>query len=97
VKALAEQFPDSVHVKDLGMEQTDDRLIWEYAKQNGFIIISKDTDFYQRSLLFGHPPKLIWFRRGNCPTKRVELILRNQLDRIEQFGNDDQAGCLILF
>jgi len=97
VKALSGLFPDSLHVKDLGMEQTDDRLIWEHARQNGFVIVSKDTDFYQRSLLLGHPPKVIWFRRGNCSTKQVELILRNQLYRLEEFGNDDQAGCLILF
>jgi predicted nuclease of predicted toxin-antitoxin system len=51
VKALADLFPDSLHVKDLGMEQTDDRSIWERAKQDGLIIVSKDSDFYQRAIL----------------------------------------------
>ncbi len=97
VKTLGGLFPDSLHVKDLGMDQTDDRLIWDYAKQNDFVIISKDTDFYQKSLLLGPPPKVIWFRRGNCSTKHVELILRNQVDRIEEFCLDAQTGCLILF
>ena len=56
------------------MEQTDDRLIWERAKQDGLTIVSKDSDFYQRAVLFGHPPKVIWIKRGNCPTKQVEFI-----------------------
>jgi predicted nuclease of predicted toxin-antitoxin system len=97
VKSLADLFPDSLHVKDLGMEQTDDRLIWERAKQDGLIIVSKDSDFYQRAVLFGHPPKVIWIKRGNCPTKQVEFILRGHFDRIKRFDNDSQANCLILY
>jgi predicted nuclease of predicted toxin-antitoxin system len=97
VKSLADLFPDSVHVKDFGMEQADDRLIWERAKQDDLIIVSKDSDFYQRALLFGHPPKVIWIKRGNCPTKQVEFILRGHFDRIEQFNDDTQSGCLILY
>jgi predicted nuclease of predicted toxin-antitoxin system len=97
VNVLADLFPGSLHVQNLGMAQTDDHLIWEYAKQEGFAIISKDSDFYQRSHLFGSPPKVIWFKRGNCSTKQVEFILRNQLHRIEQFGDDLNVGCLILY
>jgi predicted nuclease of predicted toxin-antitoxin system len=97
VKSLADLFPDSLHVKDLGMEQTDDRLIWECAKRDGLIIVSKDSDFYQRAILFGHPPKVIWIKRGNCPTKQVEFILRGHFDRIEHFASDTQANCLILY
>ncbi|MEP7337455.1 MAG: DUF5615 family PIN-like protein [Acidobacteriota bacterium] len=97
VNALADLFPDSLHVQNLGMAQSDDRLIWEYAKQEVFAIISKDSDFYQRSHLFGSPPKVIWFKRGNCSTKQGEFILRNQLHRIEQFSDDPNIGCLILY
>ncbi len=97
VKSLADLFPDSAHVKDFGMEQADDRLIWERAKQDDLIIVSKDSDFYQKALLFGHPPKVIWIKRGNCPTKQVEFILRGHFDRIEQFNDNTQSGCLILY
>ena len=97
VKALADLFSGSLHVKALGMEQTDDRSIWDRAKQDGLIIVSKDSDFYQRAILFGHPPKVIWIKRGNCPTKQVEFILRGHFDRVERFDNDSQANCLILY
>ena len=49
----------SAHVKTLAITNTDDSVIWEYAKVNNFAIVSKDADFHQRSLLYGHPPKFI--------------------------------------
>ena len=97
VKALADLFPGSLHVKDLGMEQEDDRLIWERAKQDGFIIISKDSNFNQRAFVFGHPPKVIQIKRSNCPTKQVEFIVRGHFDSIKRFDDDSQANCLILY
>lgn len=35
------------------LSQLQDVLIWEYAKANDFAIVSKDSDFHQRSLLYG--------------------------------------------
>jgi predicted nuclease of predicted toxin-antitoxin system len=94
--ALIDLYPDSAHPRDVGLKTSDDRLIWEYAKNNDFIIVSKDADFYQRSLLFGHPPKIIWIRRGNCSTKTVESILRSHFDDIETFCSNVYEACLIL-
>jgi len=56
VGSLADLFPDSEHVRNVGLKAVDDRLVWEYAAANDLLIVSKDSDFYQRSLLFGHPP-----------------------------------------
>ena len=96
VPRLADLFPGSVHPRDIALTSSDDRLIWEHAKNNGYIIISKDSDFYQRSLLFKHPPKLIWIRRGNSATKTIESILRTSYDEIERFQYDPYEACLIL-
>ena len=68
---IADLYPDSEHVKPLGLTNTDDAIIWEYAKANNFVIVSKDSDFHQRSLLYGHPPKFIYLRVGNCSTSRI--------------------------
>lgn len=97
VRALTDAFPGSTHVRDLGMKDADDRLIWEQAKLDGLMIVSKDSDFYQRGQLFGHPPKLIWIRRGNCSTAAIEAILRKHLDQIRQFAQDPQTACLVLY
>ena len=55
VRSLADLFPQSAHVKDVGLAKADDQVIWEFAKANGFAILSKDDDFHQRSFLHGHP------------------------------------------
>lgn len=41
---LADLFPDSIHVRDVGLKSSDDPLVWDYAKDNDFMIVSKDTE-----------------------------------------------------
>ncbi|MHB1309844.1 MAG: DUF5615 family PIN-like protein, partial [Limisphaerales bacterium] len=74
VKALQPTFPESVHVLELGLDRAADADVWEYARTEGFVIVSKDSDFEQRSILHGHPPKCIWLRVGNCCTREIELL-----------------------
>jgi predicted nuclease of predicted toxin-antitoxin system len=96
VKALASEFPDSAHVRHVGLEKTPDGPVWEYAKANGFVIVSKASDFHQRSFVFGHPPKVVWIRRGNCSTSVIETILREHRDDILQFAESEQGSFLAL-
>ena len=51
VRRLADIYADSIHVREIGLRDADDSAIWDYAKLNGFVIVSKDSDFQQRSLL----------------------------------------------
>jgi predicted nuclease of predicted toxin-antitoxin system len=72
----ADVYPGSSHVRDHGLASVDDADVWAFAGAHGFVIVSKDDDFRQRSLLLGHPPKVVWLRLGNCPTGQVESLLR---------------------
>lgn len=94
--SLADLFPDSAHVRDLGLAQALDREIWDYAGDAGFAIVSKDNDFQQMSFVFGAPPKVIWIRRGNCSVRESEAILRSSATRIHEFEADEEATFLIL-
>ena len=85
---LSDIFPYSKHVDRLGLGGESDNAVWEYAKTNGYVLISKDSDFYDKSVLFGYPPKVIWIRRGNCSNRTIELILRNKVDAIQAFNDD---------
>jgi len=60
VPRLLDLFPESLHVKDVGLESAPDLVVWSYAKEHGFAIVSKDSDFQQRSMVLGFPPKVIW-------------------------------------
>jgi len=89
-------YPDSEHVKTLGLKNTDDTVIWQYARENNFIIVSKDSDFHQRSLVYGQPPKFIYLRIGNSPTIRIVEILRNNVGIITEFTDSEIESILIL-
>lgn len=92
VMALADVFPDSAHVDRLGLGGADDAAVWLYAKENGFMIISKDSDFYEKSALYGHPPKVIWIRRGNCTNRQIQLLLRNKVNAIAEFAENNNLS-----
>ena len=97
VRRLADVFPDSTQTRLLGLATATDDTIWEYAKQHGFAVVTLDADYYDLSLLRGHPPKLIWLRCGNQRTASIERLLRSHLDRIRAFEADTTAGCLEIY
>jgi len=96
VRRLADLFPKSVHVREVGLKEAGDPLVWEYAKNNGLVVISKDSDFHQRSFLYGYPPKVVWVRLGNCSTADVERVLRANFETIKAFDEDISAAFLSL-
>jgi predicted nuclease of predicted toxin-antitoxin system len=96
VSRVVDLYPDSSHVKSHTLSQTEDGIIWDYARQNGFVIVSKDSDFHQRSLVFGHPPKLIFMRVGNCATVQIIEMLRANFILISAFDSDPTASILVL-
>ena len=89
-------YPGSTHVKAEGLLQTDDSLVWTFAQNNHFVIVSKDADFHQRSMVFGHPPKFIYLRVGNCSTERLIELIRSNTVLILAFGADQTSSILVL-
>ena len=93
---LSDLFPGSVHVRDAGLQTSSDEAVWDHAIQAQFVIISKDSDFRQRSFLFGSPPKMVWIRRGNCSTNEIEAIIRSHYDDLLNFDQAESATFLAL-
>ena len=93
---LVDLFPDSAHVQDAGLDTAGDTELWDYARDNDYVIVSKDSDFGDTSAIHGHPPKVIWLRRENCSTNTVEGILRNHCSDIEAFARDPNRGILVV-
>lgn len=96
VRRLADLFPGAIHVRDVGLKAAGDPAVWEYARDNGLMIISKDSDMRQRSFAFGYPPKVVWVRLGNCSTSDVENLLRRRFAAVKAFYEDDYASFLSL-
>lgn len=93
---LYDLFPGSVHVREIGLKDATDTVIWHHAQQHGFVLVSKDSDFQQRSLLLGHPPKFVWLRVGNCSTRAIEILLRKHAAAIHTFGQNPAESHLML-
>ena len=92
---LADLFPGSSHVHLDGLGSADDRAIWDFARQRGFVIVSKDSDFHDLSVLLGAPPKVIWLRTGNCGTTALGALLRAQAIRLHDFDSSDASVLLL--
>src|SRR6185437_1809286 len=73
---LADLFPQSAHDRLIGMERASDTIIWDYAVQNGYVIVTQDSDFVERSKLRGAPPMVVWLRCGNATPQKIEALLR---------------------
>jgi predicted nuclease of predicted toxin-antitoxin system len=67
------------------MENKTDIEIWEFAKNENYTLVSFDSDFCDIANLYGHPPKIIWLRTGNLPTKRIANVLIKQSKEINAF------------
>ncbi len=96
VESVSRVFPGSRHVFDTGLCNTEDVIIREYAARNDFVILSKDSDFHDMSILHGIPPKIVWIKRGNCSTKEIEALILENENAIKRFIDNSERRCLII-
>src|SRR5262245_31018296 len=96
VARLADLLPDSTHVRNVHLHEADDSTVWEYARTNGFAIVSKDEDFHQLSFLYGAPPKVVWIRLGNCTTADIERALQCHYTDLLNFDANEEGAFLIV-
>ena len=66
-RCLADLFPGSSQARLIGLDRADDRILWNFAKENNYTLVSLDADFAEIVALLGPPPKVIWLRCGNQP------------------------------
>jgi len=96
VRHLADEFPNSRHVTEVGFDVSTDTEIWAYAGEHGFVIASKDSDFRQLAFLNGPPPKAVWLRLGNASTNEILVALKEHQDVMHAFGETEDEALLII-
>ena len=96
VQRLADLYPGSAHVVGVDLMTSLDREIWNFAKANGFVVVSTDLDFYDLATTLGPPPRVLWLRRWTQPTADAERVLRREAIRISEFVSDAELGVLVL-
>ena len=100
IDKISSVFPGTNHVRNFDLSGKSDFVIYQFAKENSFCIVTFDEDFNNLSLLHGYPPKVIWLRTGNISTKYIaELLISKQL-HINNFlfsSLDKDLGCLEIY
>ena len=94
---LQPEFPGCGQVRQLGLEDRSDMEIWEYAKNNGYTIVTFDADFHDLVTLYGHPPKVVWLWIGNTTSENLIALLQTHKNIIQVFMTDRdyrEVGCL---
>jgi predicted nuclease of predicted toxin-antitoxin system len=97
LEKLLPAYPGSTQVKFVDLDQADDLTLWQFARDNGFTIVTKDSDFHEFSLLYGNPPKVIWLKCGNKPKWFILGLLLNNQEKIEAFFEDEETSCLEIY
>ncbi len=90
IQKIQEAFPEAKQIRELGLENLSDIEIWDYAKLNGFTIVTYDADFFELSNLFGIPPKIIWLRIGNKKTSEIAGLIIKRREIILDFLSNTQ-------
>jgi len=91
---LPDNFANCQQVRTVGLLDRSDIDIWNYAKDNDYVIVTFDADFYDISLIKGIPPKIIWLRTGNLTTNEIaELMILNYYT-IQDFIADNNCLCM---
>ena len=97
MRLLPDSFAECRHVKSVELNNRNDSEIWQFAKQNGFAIVSFDSDFFDIATLRGFPPKIVWLRTGNLTTTEIaELIILN-FSKIASFIDNSEQSCIEIF
>ena len=96
IQIISSVFSSVSSLREHGLHNATDKQIWNFAKSENLIIVSKDSDFHQLSFLHGAPPKVIWVKRANCSTLAIAQLLIDKAAEIKKFAEDAQAAFLIL-
>ena len=83
-------------MRNLGLKEAPDTDVWQQAKNLGYVIVTKDKDFGNLSLVWGAPPKVILLQLGNCSVQQMEDRLRRDAVRISEFVNNSPKGLLVI-
>ncbi len=82
---------DAEAVRDRGLRDADDEVIFREAKQAGAVLLTKDKDFSELVKRLGPPPSVIWLRCGNTSEEKLKSILSEHLKKALQFIEKGEA------
>jgi len=71
----------AVAVRDVGLRDASDPVIFQAARSASAVVMTKDRDFIRLLEEQGPPPQVIWLRLGNCSNAALQTVLSTTLPR----------------
>ena len=96
VTRLSAYFPNMAHVVDFGLDDVNDYIVWSFALNNNYTILTKDTDFVAILNMRGFPPKVVRLNCGNVTTREIEAIMVREQTVIHNFLTSTTHGLLVI-
>jgi len=78
------------------LDKSSDLKVWNFAFENKYTIVTKDSDFNDLVVLKGYPPKVIWIGLGNCRVDDIVTLIMSNLQLISDFLTTQDSGILKL-
>jgi predicted nuclease of predicted toxin-antitoxin system len=69
----------AIALRDLGLRDAEDPEIFDAAKAQDIIFMTKDSDFVDLVNRLDAPPKIIWLTCGNTSNDHLKIILQANL------------------
>ena len=90
VNSLKPIYDECAHVDLIGLKiPADDIVIWNYAFENEYTIITKDSDFLDLLEIKGFPPKIVLLKTGNNSSQALLELLKKIKPMIEDLEKSE--------
>lgn len=95
-RLLQQDFEEVRHVRDYALVSSEDGSIWDLARSRGFLIVTRDRDFFEMALAHGAPPQVAWLRLHNGSTRQYADLLLWFRETLMEFERDANRTYCIL-
>ena len=97
VPFLQHDYPGSSQVVLLGMQSASDKGVWQKAREDGYVVVTRDADFQELSLVWGQPPKVIRLKTLNqSRAATLKVLIDNRNAITELLVDNDLASVEII-
>lgn len=76
---------NAIAVRDLGLRDASDVIIFNKARLSGYVIITKDIDFVHLSIDYGPPPQIVHLTCGNLTNDALVALFEARWDVVQSF------------
>ena len=95
VERLADVYPGSQHVRQLGMRSAKDRIVVGYAELMDMVLVTKDADFNDLAMLGTDKARVLRLGIGNSTTDEIEVVLRSAAPELEHLFEANRLVAIV--